>query len=73
MHQGNFARGMFVGISTGASLAAINKIKEELEGKRVLTFAYDTGERYLSVAILPRDLRLYKKPMPAECSRHLFV
>ena len=42
--------GMFVGISTGASLAAINKIKEELEGKRVLTFAYDTGERYLSVA-----------------------
>ncbi len=41
--------GLFVGISTGASLAAIHQKKEELKGKRVLTFAYDTGERYLSV------------------------
>ncbi len=42
--------GIFVGISTGASLAAINKIKNKLpEGSRVLTFGYDTGERYLSV------------------------
>ena len=42
--------GIFVGISTGASLAAINnKLNEIPEGSRVLTFAYDTGERYLSV------------------------
>ncbi len=41
--------GLFVGISTGASLAAIAKIQKELQGKRILTFAYDTGERYLSV------------------------
>jgi cysteine synthase A len=41
--------GLFVGISSGASLAAIAKVQGELHGKRVLTFAYDTGERYLSV------------------------
>ncbi|MBN1650601.1 MAG: cysteine synthase A [Bacteroidales bacterium] len=41
--------GMFIGISSGASLAAIDLKKNELKGKRVLTFAYDTGERYLSV------------------------
>jgi len=42
--------GIFVGISTGASLAAIYKKLDEIpEGSRVLTFAYDTGERYLSI------------------------
>lgn len=42
--------GIFVGISTGASLAAIHKKLPDLpDGSRVLTFAYDTGERYLSV------------------------
>ena len=41
--------GLFVGISSGASLAAIAKKLPEIKGKRVLTFAYDTGERYLSV------------------------
>lgn len=41
--------GLFVGISSGASLAAINRLKDEVKGKRVLTFNYDTGERYLSV------------------------
>ncbi len=41
--------GLFIGISSGASLAAIHQIQDELMGKRVLTFAYDTGERYLSV------------------------
>lgn len=41
--------GLSVGVSTGASLAAIHQIQEELAGKRILTFAYDTGERYLSV------------------------
>lgn len=44
--------GLFVGISTGASLAAVAKKSSEIEGKRVLTFNYDTGERYLSVADL---------------------
>jgi cysteine synthase A len=42
--------GIFVGISTGASLAALaKKLKEIPAGSRVLTFNYDTGERYLSV------------------------
>ena len=41
--------GLFVGISTGASLAAIHQKQDELKGKSVLTFNYDTGERYLSV------------------------
>ena len=42
--------GIFVGISSGASLAAVSlKTKEFASGSRVLTFCYDTGERYLSV------------------------
>jgi len=42
--------GMLVGISSGASLAAIaQKLKELPQGSRILGFNYDTGERYLSV------------------------
>lgn len=42
--------GMLVGISSGATLAAIAKKLPELPaGARVLGFCYDTGERYLSV------------------------
>ena len=42
--------GIFTGISTGASLAAVNKKLPDVEpGSRILTFNYDTGERYLSV------------------------
>ncbi|MCC7380575.1 MAG: cysteine synthase A [Deltaproteobacteria bacterium] len=42
--------GALVGVSTGAALAAVNKKLPELAaGARVLTFSYDTGERYLSV------------------------
>ncbi len=42
--------GMLVGISSGATLAAIaEKLKELPAGSRVLGFNYDTGERYLSV------------------------
>ncbi|WP_106639105.1 cysteine synthase A [Allosphingosinicella vermicomposti] len=42
--------GLLVGISSGATLAAIRqKLAEVGEGKRVLGFNYDTGERYLSV------------------------
>jgi cysteine synthase A len=41
--------GIFAGISTGASLAAIAlKIPEIPSSSRILTFNYDTGERYLS-------------------------
>lgn len=41
--------GLFAGISTGATLAAIAaKIKETPEGSRILGFNYDTGERYLT-------------------------
>ena len=42
--------GMLVGISSGATLAAIaSKLAELPAGSRVLGFNYDTGERYLSV------------------------
>lgn len=42
--------GMLVGISSGATLAAIAQQLPELgEGARVLGFNYDTGERYFSV------------------------
>jgi cysteine synthase A len=41
--------GLFVGISSGASLAAIAQQLPEIKNKKVLTLAYDTGERYLSV------------------------
>src|SRR4249919_778091 len=42
--------GMLVGISSGATLAAIDQKVSELGGKpRILGFNYDTGERYLSV------------------------
>lgn len=42
--------GLLVGISSGASLAAVAKKLPELPATaRILTFSYDTGERYLSV------------------------
>jgi cysteine synthase A len=42
--------GLLVGISSGATLAAIAKKLPELPARsRVLGFNYDTGERYLSV------------------------
>jgi cysteine synthase len=40
--------GLFIGISSGASLAAVSKVLAGRKG-RVLTFCYDTGERYLSI------------------------
>jgi len=55
-HAKDYARrsareeGIFVGISSGATLSAIaQKLKELPVGSRVLGFNYDTGERYLSV------------------------
>ncbi len=43
--------GIFAGISSGGSLAAVTqKLPDIPDGSRVLTFCYDTGERYLSVA-----------------------
>ncbi len=42
--------GIFIGVSSGASLAAVaKKLPELAAGSRVLTFCYDTGERYLSI------------------------
>jgi cysteine synthase A len=42
--------GLFVGVSTGAALAAVAKKLPELPaGAKVLTVNYDTGERYLSI------------------------
>ena len=42
--------GILVGISTGSALAAVAKKLNEIPlGSRILTFNYDTGERYLSI------------------------
>jgi len=42
--------GLFIGISSGASLAAVaKKLKDIPKNSRILTFNYDTGERYLSI------------------------
>jgi cysteine synthase A len=52
----NYAReaakkeGILLGVSSGASLAAVAKRLAEMpQGSQVLTFCYDTGERYLSI------------------------
>lgn len=49
--------GMLIGISSGASLAAVaRKLPDLGAGAKVLTFNYDTGERYFSVAdFLPEE------------------
>jgi cysteine synthase A len=42
--------GLLIGISSGAALAGVaQKLPELGERPRILTFNYDTGERYLSV------------------------
>ena len=42
--------GLLLGISSGSALAAVaKKLPEIPKGSKVLTFNYDTGERYLSV------------------------
>ncbi len=45
--------GILVGVSSGASLAAVAQLLPSMpDGSRILTFAYDTGERYLSIDAL---------------------
>ena len=42
--------GIFIGISSGATLAAVKQKEAEMPvGSKVLIFNYDTGERYLSI------------------------
>ena len=42
--------GLFIGVSSGAALAGVaKKLSEIPKGSKILTFNYDTGERYLSV------------------------
>jgi cysteine synthase A len=42
--------GLLIGISSGASLAAVAQlIPDVADGARILAFTYDTGERYLSI------------------------
>src|SRR5205085_2476437 len=45
--------GIFGGISTGANLCAVNKAidKYKLHGKRIVTIACSSGERYLSTKL----------------------
>lgn len=59
--------GIFIGPSSGASLAAIEKSLPNLgPNPRVLTFCYDTGERYLTVAGLFDEPTLFQDaPLPS--------
>lgn len=42
--------GLFIGISSGASLAAVRKyLAKTSSNAKIMTFCYDTGERYLSI------------------------
>jgi len=42
--------GILIGISSGATLAALKQKESEMAaGSRVLIFSYDSGERYLSI------------------------
>jgi cysteine synthase A len=42
--------GIMGGVSTGAVLAAVaKKLPEIPKGSKILTYNYDTGERYLSI------------------------
>ena len=48
--QSALKEGIFVGISSGATLAALAQKQSEIPaGSRVIIFSYDTGERYLSI------------------------
>lgn len=48
--QSALKEGIFVGISSGATLAALAQKQNEIPaGSRVIIFSYDTGERYLSI------------------------
>lgn len=50
VNQVAIKEGLFVGISTGAVLAAIDKLISKLpDGTKIMTINYDSGERYLSV------------------------
>ena len=45
---------LLVGISSGANIAAVRKLVHEhpeAKGKTIVTFAVDTGERYLSTPL----------------------
>ncbi len=45
--------GLLIGVSSGASLAAVAQLLPQVaDGATILTFSYDTGERYLSVDAL---------------------
>ncbi len=44
------AEGIFIGISSGATLAAVKQKENDMAaGSRVVIFSYDSGERYLSI------------------------
>jgi cysteine synthase len=48
--QCTLKEGIFIGISSGATLAAVAKKQNDMAvGSKVLVFSYDSGERYLSI------------------------
>jgi len=43
--------GILAGISTGAAVAALEKLDQRYKGKRIIFFVTDRGERYLSMNV----------------------
>lgn len=51
------SQGVCAGISTGANVLAAMQVaaRAEMQGKNIVTFACDTGERYMSTALFTQD------------------
>lgn len=51
------SQGVCAGISTGANVLAAMQVaaRPEMSGKNIVTFACDTGERYMSTALFKED------------------
>ena len=47
--------GILAGISTGAAVAALNKINQLVENKKIVYFITDRGERYLSMNLFGEE------------------
>ena len=61
-------QGVCAGISTGANVLAALSVaaRPEMQGKNIVTFACDTGERYMSTPLFRQDYFLREAPGPPD-------
>ena len=61
-------QGVCAGISTGANVLAALSVaaRPEMQGKNIVTFACDTGERYMSTPLFRQDSVLREAPEPPD-------